>query len=225
MEVRRVLRYTNGIGYLGLRNFELSNKSTSNGMSLRLLLLRHLKSSRDDPSLEDFDRPLAKKGRKAGKLMKEHLKDQLKEHPELKPDLILCSSAVRTRETLECVGSKTVLSGTVVKFERNIYEAAREAISRTVLENVTPEGSSGPIKTVLVVGHNPGMEDFALWLVGDGLGGDPEGFKRMKEKYPTGALAALSCSSVDWKDALGTGGKWKLESFVTPKDLGGGEDD
>jgi phosphohistidine phosphatase len=193
--------------------------------TLRLLLLRHLKSSRDDPSLDDFDRPLAKKGRKAGKLVKEHLKEKVKEHSELKPELILCSSAVRTRETLESVESKTLLRDTRVLFERSIYEATREAIARTVLKNVASGEGSEPTKTVMLVGHNPGMEDLALWLVGDGEGSDPEGFRRMKEKYPTGALAILSCSSCDWKDALDAGGKWKLDSFVTPKDLGGGEDD
>lgn len=193
-------------------------------MVLRLILLRHLKSSWDDPSLDDFDRPLAKRGKKAGKLMKERLKDLVKGSeatgPAIKPDLILCSAAVRTKQTLEEVAEFKALKDVPMTFDKNIYEATRDAIADSVKSH-----ASASQRTIMVIGHNPGMEEFALWLIGDGTGSNEDALKRLKEKVPTGALAVLASDVEDWKQALAKqGGNWRLESFVTPKELGGDDD-
>jgi phosphohistidine phosphatase len=128
----------------------------------RLYLLRHAKSSWDDASLADHDRPLSGRGRRAADAIGQHLRDE-----GIAPDLVLCSSAARTRETLERIG----LSGVV---EHDLYGAsATELLAR--LRDVPPS-----VESVLLIGHNPGTHDLALVLTGEPA-----------DKYPTGALATI----------------------------------
>ena len=127
----------------------------------RLYLLRHAKSSWDDPELADHERPLSARGRRAA----DAIGNYLREHG-IEPELVLCSSAARTRETLERIG----LSGEV---ERELYGASASELLARVRELPPSLGS------VLLIGHNPGMHDVALALTG-GPG-----------KYPTGALATI----------------------------------
>jgi phosphohistidine phosphatase len=164
-----------------------------------LYLLRHAKSSWDDAALADRDRPLAPRGRKAAKLMAEHLRLD-----GIEPSLVLCSAARRTQETLEAI--EPALGGSDVLVERDLYGAsAGELLER--LHQVADE-----VETVMLIGHNPSIQSLALNLAarGDDLGA-------IGLKYPTGALATLTFEG-SWRD-LGRDGA-ELAGFVRPRDLG-----
>ena len=159
-------------------------------MARRLFLLRHAKSSWDDPALADHDRPLAPRGRKAGTLLREHLRVN-----RIQISLVLCSSAQRARETLELVQPL----GEVV-IERELYGASAEQLLER-LRRVPDEHQA-----VMLIGHNPAIEDLAADLAG-----------HAQDKFPTGALATLSFSG-PWAEL--TPGGATLESFVRPRELG-----
>src|SRR5262245_3633053 len=118
---------------------------------LTLLLLRHGKSSWDDPALEDFDRPLSKRGIKASRLMGSYLGT---EGP--RPDLILCSSAARTRETLALVLEEMAGPPPKVQYEEGLYLATPTVLAGRLRR--IPKGG----RHVMLVGHNPGMQALAL---------------------------------------------------------------
>src|SRR5262245_5412800 len=115
----------------------------------RLYLLRHAKSSWDDESLADHDRPLSARGRRAA----DAIGTYLREHG-IEPELILCSSSTRTRETLARIG----LDGEI---ERDLYGASASELLARVSELPPSLGS------VMLIGHNPGMHDLALGLTGE----------------------------------------------------------
>jgi phosphohistidine phosphatase len=165
----------------------------------RLLLLRHAKSSWDDPSLADRDRPLAPRGHRAAERMADHLRSDFPH-----PDLVLCSPALRTRETLDRMSNAFGDAEVVVDDE--LYGAGEGEL----LERL--RAVDDRFETVAVIGHNPGIHDLAIALAGSGaeLG-------RMGAKFPTGALAVLAFDE-PWRDVSPGGGL--LEAFVTPKDLG-----
>jgi phosphohistidine phosphatase len=161
----------------------------------RLFLLRHAKSSWDDEGLADHDRPLASRGRKAAKRIAKHLRSE-----GITPSLVLCSSAQRTRETLERVGPDGD-----VRIERDLYGAsAPELLER--LRRV-PDAT----ESVMLIGHNPGIQELALELAGNG--GRLEDVER---KFPTCALATLSLPTA-WSEL--EPGAAELVGFVRPKDL------
>lgn len=164
----------------------------------RLLLLRHAKSSWDDPSLADHERPLAPRGHRAAEWMAEYLRSSVPH-----PDLVLCSSALRTRETLDRM-SKAFGDAEVV-VDDDLYGASHDLL----LERL--RGVADRFETVAVIGHNPGVHDLAIALAGSG-----EGLGRMRAKFPTGALAVLTFDGPWGELAPGDG---RLEAFVTPKDL------
>jgi phosphohistidine phosphatase len=166
----------------------------------RVYLLRHAKSSWKDSSLADRDRPLAGRGRRAAAAIADHL-----EAEGIRPDLVLCSPARRTRETLERV--ETALGDRVeVRFEEALYGASGvELLAR--LRALPPEPSS-----VMLIGHNPGLEDLALALASTG-----DGLARMREKYPTGALATIDLPADEW-DAI-EADTAELVAYVRPRDL------
>ncbi|HEY6778105.1 MAG TPA: histidine phosphatase family protein [Thermoleophilaceae bacterium] len=161
----------------------------------RLFLLRHAKSSRDDVALADRDRPLAPRGRRAAEVMARHLRDE-----KISPALVLCSPARRTRETLEAVAP----SGEV-RIEEELYGASGTELLE-LLQDVPDE-----IESVMLVGHNPAIEELALGLAADGAR-----LEDMERKFPTGALATLSVPD-SWRE-LGPGSA-ELVAFVTPKEL------
>jgi phosphohistidine phosphatase len=137
-----------------------------------LYLLRHAKSSWDDETLADHDRPLAPRGVRDARRMGLHLGGLA-----VQPDLVLCSSSVRTRETLDLIG----LEGDPdVQFENGLYAASADAILDR-LRRVTE-----PVQTVLVIGHNPGLQDLTLRLDRSGAAWDDVGVK-----FPTCALAGF----------------------------------
>ena len=169
----------------------------------RLMLLRHAKSSWDDPSQPDFDRPLNRRGRKAAPEMARHMVDR-----GFVPELILCSTAQRTRETL-AVLLNAFRDPLEIRLLDELYEASEAQITDAVRH------SAGNAASVLVIGHNPGMEECADSLVGSAGKGLGEAFET---DFPTAALAVIDFEMASWGDlAPGTG---HLSAFVRPKDLG-----
>jgi phosphohistidine phosphatase len=164
----------------------------------RLHLLRHAKSSWDEEGLADIERPLNARGEKAAKAIGKHLRKQ-----GIAPELVLCSPSVRTRETLQ----RMDLEGSETRFEDAIYEA-----SAGELLEVLHEVRSG-VESVMLIGHNPGMERLAMTLT---RGGDAKALERMRRKYPTAGLATLTFYG-SWAE-LGPDDA-ELASFVTPKQL------
>jgi phosphohistidine phosphatase len=165
----------------------------------QLFLLRHAKSSWENPDLADHDRPLAPRGRRAAKLIADHLRRE-----RVAPTFVLCSSARRTRETLERI-APALGAGVSVQIERELYAASEQRL----LERV--RAVEDDIESLLMIGHNPGLEQLALRLAGSG-----QKVAALARKYPTGALATLEFSG-RWREL--DVGIAELTSFVTPKQL------
>jgi phosphohistidine phosphatase len=163
----------------------------------RLYLLRHAKSSWKEAGIPDHDRPLAGRGRKAAKAMAKHLHAQ-----RIRPELVLCSSATRARQTFERLEP---LGAREVHIERELYGA--DAATLLVRLRDVPEA----VGSVMVVAHNPGLEDLTRVLARehDGLG----------DKFPTGALATLAFAGRKWASL--ERGTAELVDFVRPRELGG----
>jgi phosphohistidine phosphatase len=171
------------------------------GGAMRLVyLLRHAKSSWKDGSLPDRERPLAGRGRRAAKAVARHL-----ETSGIRPDLVLCSPARRTRETLERV--RAALGDEIeVRFDERLYGAsAPELLAR--LRALPAE-----VAAVMVVGHNPGLEQLALTLASSGAR-----LAELTEKLPTAALATIELPADRW-DAIEPG-SGELVGYVRPRDL------
>jgi phosphohistidine phosphatase len=172
------------------------------GALARLLILRHAKSSWKDAGLADHDRPLAPRGRKAAKVIAEHLSRE-----RLAPQLVLCSSARRTRETLERI-TPGLGQEAAVRIEPELYAASAQRL----LERLRAVDDG--VGSVLLIGHNPGLEELAINLAASG-----SKLAAMKRKYPTGALATLEFAG-RWRDLQP--GSAELRDFVTPKQLAKG---
>lgn len=167
----------------------------------QLLILRHAKSSWDDPALADFDRPLAPRGLKTASLMGRELARR-----GWLPDLALVSPALRTRDTWRLVAQE-LPQHVQAEFAEELYEAA----PATILARVRQVKAT----TLLVIGHNPGLQHFALRLAG--AGSDEGVFKKIEAKFPTAALARFTLDG-DWADlAFGSA---RLTHCLRPKDLG-----
>ena len=165
----------------------------------RLYLLRHAKSSWDEPGLADHDRPLAPRGLRAASAMRRHLEEE-----HVAPELVLCSTAARARATLD--GVRPVLGGAAVRFEAELYGAsAHELLARV-------RAVAASVRSVMLIGHNPGLQDLALCLARPGAH-----VHELGEKFPTGALATLAFRGADWR-ALERG-RAELAAFVRPRDL------
>ena len=170
-----------------------------------LTLLRHAKSSWDDDSLDDFDRPLNDRGRKAAKAIGRHLADR-----DASFDLILASPARRVVETLDGLAAGGWAAG-AIQFERAIYFASTTDLLDLV--RATPD----KVKRLMLVGHNPVLAMLAVQLTQD----DAQGLRAMvAEKYPTGALAEMALDVESWKDV--DRGCGRLTAFTPPRSLTGG---
>ena len=172
----------------------------------RLYLLRHAKSSWDDPAVPDFERPLNKRGRKAAKAMAEYFREAA-----IHPAIVLCSPSRRTRETLELIAP--VLDDAPLCFDDRIYEASCTTLL-ACLRALPPE-----LPSVLMIGHNPGLEHLLHTLAGHTEA--ERILSRLREKYPTGSLAVLTTPGDHWKCL--TDDACRLERFVCPADLNAGE--
>jgi len=169
--------------------------------SKRLFILRHAKSSWDDPGLADHERPLAPRGRRAVEAIAAHVHSA-----GITPELVLCSSARRTRETLEgvAVGGEHLI-------EPDLYGANCE----DVLERLhrVPED----IGSVMLVGHNPTLQRLVLHLADDDVAASGSQLAEVRRKFPTGALATLTFDCA-WMELSPRSAR--LASYVRPRSLG-----
>ena len=167
-----------------------------------LYVLRHAKSDWRDSSLKDFDRPLNARGKIAAKAIgKEMLKRRMK------PDLVLASPAVRAQQTLERV-QEAYGAGFVTTHESAIYMAEPEALVDLVRR------APDDVKRLLLVGHNPGLQEVATDLI---AAGDLDDRERLREKLPTGGLVVIDFAIADWSKLHPRSGR--LERFVVPRML------
>ena len=174
-----------------------------------LFVLRHAKSSWDDPGVGDHERPLAPRGRRAALQIAAYLRAQ-----HIEPALVLCSSARRTVQTLEAVAS-----GGRILIEPELYAASASAL----LARLRQVPDAAP--SVMLIGHNPGLQILVLALAGDRPPGPtrdptpaPEDRDRVAiaNKFPTAALATLTLRGA-WSDLRP--GHADLTGYVRPKDL------
>jgi phosphohistidine phosphatase len=169
------------------------------GRLRRLVVLRHAKSAWPE-GVPDHQRPLAPRGRRdapaAGRALVE---------ADCLPDLALCSTAVRARQTWELASDQW---GTPppVRHDRRLYAADAQDLLDVVRE-VPPE-----VETLLLVGHNPGLEELVLDLAGDGL---DDALDQVRTKFPTSAIAVLAWHGTGW-EALGPGTAL-LTSAIVPR--------
>ena len=169
---------------------------------LKLLLLRHAKSSWADPGKTDFDRPLNSRGRAAAPAMGAFIAAN-----GLVPQRIVCSTARRARETLALI-LPHIATDLEATFTRRLYEADGEGCLKAARD------AGGTSNTLLLVGHNPAMEDAAMVLAPTG---DPGSLMLLREKFPTCGLAVIEFEGPRW-DAVGPGGG-RLVAFHTPKSI------
>lgn len=170
---------------------------------LRLLLLRHAKSSWDQPELADFERPLNDRGRAAAEAMGAFMAAR-----GIVPSRILCSAARRARETLALVLPH--LDGDIdICIAARLYESDAPGYLNAVREY------GGTELTVMLIGHNPATEDFAHVLAPVG---DAAGLAALKTKFPTAGLVVIGFDLPKWRD-IGPG-EGRLISFHTPKTIG-----
>ena len=168
-----------------------------------VLLMRHAKSAWDNPSLDDFQRPLAVRGRDAATRMAAHIRDQ-----GLTPDTVICSAAVRAVETWTLMAP--LFDGDIPMVDD---EALFHAGPRGLLAVL--RAHSGGADKLLLIAHSPGIEGLAAALTGPGS--DREAYARLCAKFPTAALAVIDFELDDWRVLGETGGR--LSRFVTPRDL------
>jgi phosphohistidine phosphatase len=166
----------------------------------RLLLLRHAKSDRSAaPGAPDHDRPLNPRGQETapriGAYMSRH---------KMQPDQVLCSTAKRTRETLALVQAE-FSAEPPCRYDERLYEATPERILEALAE-VEPEAG-----TVLVVGHNPGLQALALLLIASG---DLDARERLHEQFPTSGLVVIDFALPGWDKLHHHSGR--LERFIVP---------
>ena len=159
-----------------------------------LLILRHAKSSWKNSSLADPDRPLNQRGKRDAPRIGQLLRDE-----DLTPDLILCSTARRARDTAEALAETSGYEGEI-EFRPEFYMGDPEAYLRAL------RGLSDDYQCVMVVGHNPGLEELVETLSGEA------------ETMPTGALAQVSLPIQRWRQ-LADETKVKLINVWRPKEL------
>jgi len=172
----------------------------------RLILLRHAKSSWDQPDLADSERPLSKRGERSAPLM-----GQLMAREGYRPDRVLCSAAKRTLQTAKRVVAALDSELAIEELEE-LYMATPREILTTLVD------CAGIANSVLVIGHNPGLGDLATWLASEGDSGD---LARLRDKFPTAALAVIDLPIEQWRDLSDTAvDNWsgRLVRFATPKE-------
>lgn len=168
----------------------------------KIVLLRHAKSSWADTSLDDHDRPLNARGKAAAPIIGEWLAYR-KHHPEM----ILCSSSVRTRETV--TGMMQVVPGLPKPvIERALYHASPGDLKQR-LQDLPRE-----VQSIMLVGHQPGLGSLARLLSN---GRENRRCNRAFEHFPTAAAAVLSVDIEDWSSL--TYGTAEFVDFAKPREL------
>ena len=177
---------------------------------LRLSLLRHAKSSWDEPDLGDHERQLTKRGTKAACRIARYIADN-----DLRPDLILCSDAIRTLATLTLLRPALGQPAPRTVITAGLYLANPSQIM-SVMSLETGKAPPGSAPHVMVIGHNPGLHALALSL---SRGGSKRDLSELAMKYPTAALAHFILDIDDWSDLETATGA--LDRFITPRSLSG----
>lgn len=167
-----------------------------------LTLLRHAKSAWDDPIERDFDRPLNTRGRKAARTIGREMRVL-----GLRFDKVAASPAVRVIETLEEVASGYGAS-LAEEYDPRLYLAPLSTLLEIVHE------TDDEVERLLIVGHNPGLENLALFLTGAQQDGLREALER---KYPTATLTEIALPVTHWRDT--ERGLGSLTRFIRPRDL------
>ncbi len=175
---------------------------------MRILLLRHAKSSWDTPGLRDHDRPLARRGERAAPVMGAHFAGT-----DLRVDRIVSSTAARAWATARLF-RQSFDKQIPLTSRRDLYHADAMDILAVALQEANRDNDA----RIMLVGHNPGMHDLALFLCGKG---EPDEVARLREKFPTGALAEFELPG---RPVMGVpprlqSGAGRLLRFVRPKDL------
>jgi phosphohistidine phosphatase len=156
-----------------------------------LYLLRHAKSSWNDASLRDFDRPLNDRGREAARQIGARLASE-----KLNVPYVICSPALRTRQTAEIVFDS-------FRVDEHLDERVYEASLLDLLQVVSEIHDANQV--VILIGHNPGIEELLAYLTGE------------NRPMPTCALAKITFEVASWRDVRT--GEGNLEWFITPKEL------
>ncbi len=173
----------------------------------RLILMRHAKSSWGDPLLDDHERPLAERGLRDAPRMGAWLRAR-----GIVPDLVLCSTAVRARQTCELVlgalGAPAI--DTPVRHLRQLYAfSSPEPLLRAIRDH------GGMARALMLVGHNEAMHDLALLLA---RAGEKEALERLGKKFPTAAIAIHDIDIDDWR-ALSPASDSRLAHLMRPREL------
>jgi phosphohistidine phosphatase len=170
-------------------------------MSRQLLILRHAKSAWDTDAPTDFERPLAKRGNKDAPLIGQWIRDGA-----LTPDLVVSSPAERARQTALKVCEATGIDKRDIQFDRRIYDASLDDLLRVLAD--CPADAA----TVMIVGHNPGLELLLEYLCGsDGTPTPADG-----KLLPTATIARVALPDAWDQLAMGAG---KLVSITRPRSL------
>jgi phosphohistidine phosphatase len=167
----------------------------------RLILLRHAKSDRNQPGKGDHERVLNARGREDASIIGAFLA-----HHGFVPDRATVSTAARARETWVLAAAS--LPELPVVLEGRLYDASAQTILDVVIE------TEPAVKTLLLVGHNPGFHDVAVNLVGTG---DVEARRKLQEKLPTAGVAIIDFAADNWRKLRPAAGR--LERFVSPRIL------
>lgn len=171
----------------------------------RLLLLRHAKAEQST-SRGDHARVLAPRGRRSAPLVAKAMRKS-----GYIPDMTLCSTAARTRETWALTAPE-LRAGAPVTFTETLYLAPWQAIMKIACE------TDDKTDTLMIVGHNPGLEECAAILLQEPADdGERKLRTLMAEKYPTGALAVIDCDIPRWRDLAPACGA--VTAFIRPRDL------
>lgn len=171
-------------------------------MKRRIYLFRHGKSSWGDPGREDRDRDLNARGRAASEKMGAWCAAN-----GVNPDTVLCSTATRTRETLARL-LPHLKAAARIEFEDGLYLASAAEIMARLRK--LDDG----VKAVMVIGHNPGLQELGLLLAEDGA---PGTLAKLNVKFPTAGLAELSVEIKRWRDLDADAAR--LERLILPREL------
>jgi phosphohistidine phosphatase len=178
-----------------------TNSRGGHGHEVRtVILLRHGKSSWSDSTLADIDRPLAQRGERASRRIAKYMRRK-----KIRPELVLCSTSVRTRQTLDAI-QPSLDKGCPVELLPQLYAASETELLQRL------QALPGSVGSVMLIGHNPGLHDLALVLASRGAD-----LPQLKEKFPTGALATLVVHRESW--AALSPGDAELVDYVVPRQL------
>ena len=167
-----------------------------------IFLLRHAKSSWDDITLDDFDRPLSHRGIKSCEKIGKFIKKK-----KIIPVIVYCSNAIRAKQTWE-------LTNRIIKKKENIFFSNALYMANLNSFITFVHKTIDSFSSLMIVSHNPGIENFALELIKNKKN---KFYDNISMKYPTAALAIILFDEKKWSNIkIGTG---KIIDFIKPRDL------